>query len=163
MHGTLCGVTSQPGSIFDSPLPRGHLIMSGNILDIVRWLGGISIASSRWKPEVPTILQRTGQASTTKKYQVQNVSSVKSENPDLEQAMNSLASCNLSPVQQTASLPLPRGSFQNSLSLIHFYGKALPFFAPPNTGGQAAPTLPTGSLCSAISSNSRQPFPFQFY
>lgn len=83
-------------------------------------LGGMPIASSRWRPETPTILQCTGQAPTTEKYQVQNVSSVKVKNPNLKQAMNLLASCNLFPLQQTAPPSPSRESFQNSLSLTHF-------------------------------------------
>ena len=49
-------------------------------------LGGMPIASSRWRPETPTILQRTGQAPTTKMYQVQNVSSVENEKSCLKEA-----------------------------------------------------------------------------
>ena len=75
------------------PTPRGYLIKSGNILNYINWCGGRgAVISSGWRPEIQlTIQQCTGQTPTAI---IRSKTSVVSrlKNPDLKQAMNSLAS-----------------------------------------------------------------------
>lgn len=123
------------------------------------------MASSRWRPDMPTILQCTGQAPTTKKYQAQSVSSVKVENPDLKLAMNSLSSlsCPMGSTSPTSKRVLSKQLEPDSLPQHVPKGKASPFFCATKHWQPGSTYTAHSSLCSAINPNGRQPLPFQLH